>query len=550
MKRLMTVTACILCLFMFSSMATASTVAFWQFDEKAPGQTAETTAGAIIDQTGNHNATSVGIDTQLYAEGAPDYNGGSALNFNPTNENALTVPNDSALQNFFADGTSGTIEAMIRTTSTDWQRLVTKQELGVSGYWYFRVNTDGRLRFETVDTTYPNAGFINRRLTGVAPVNDGEWHHIALVLDSDTTPGQTNMSFYIDYAYDNSSLGSTVGDIANIGDLTIGKRPDGVRFFDGDVDLIKFSDTALDPTEMVNYTEPEPTPFAKHVGLSDPLTEGFALEAHSGYATVAAVTDDLGVEAWKISGAGMARYKAPLDGETLDDMEAEGWTAKMTVRNLLSDDAVDWGVYMEASDRTDTYLLDIGSDASGNPTLYYLVMTSALTKEEISLTGISGDGYHTYEMVCDPENPRMVDVFVDDILQATINGADNTASQAWSRRFLFGSTDGGAQFDANYSLVELIIGPEEPPIPGDANGDGKVDNADAAALAANWQKSGGAKWSEGDFNGDGNVDDVDATILATNWQTSAAGSASVPEPGTIALILSAVAGMLIWRRRR
>ena len=80
-------------------------------------------------------------------------------------------------------------------------------------------------------------------------------------------------------------------------------------------------------------------------------------------------------------------------------------------------------------------------------------------------------------------------------------------------------------------------------IPGDANRDGVVDAADAAALAANWQTTSGATWTDGDFNGDGAVDDVDATILATNWQTGF-NSKSVPEPSMSAPLFALMFGAL------
>ena len=94
-----------------------------------------------------------------------------------------------------------------------------------------------------------------------------------------------------------------------------------------------------------------------------------------------------------------------------------------------------------------------------------------------------------------------------------------------------------------------------PQISGDANNDGKVDGSDVTILAGNWQKgvSDGltATWEEGDFNADGKVDGSDVTILAGNWQYGVeAAAASVPEPGTIVLLISAIASLLIWRRTR
>jgi T5SS/PEP-CTERM-associated repeat protein len=87
-------------------------------------------------------------------------------------------------------------------------------------------------------------------------------------------------------------------------------------------------------------------------------------------------------------------------------------------------------------------------------------------------------------------------------------------------------------------------------LPGDANGDGAVDEADAARLADNWGQSGG--WKQGDFNDDGVVGLPDAAILAANWGygTEQSGEANgVPEPGMLAILLVGVL-MLAVRRCR
>jgi len=89
-----------------------------------------------------------------------------------------------------------------------------------------------------------------------------------------------------------------------------------------------------------------------------------------------------------------------------------------------------------------------------------------------------------------------------------------------------------------------------PPIPGDADRNGTVDAADATILAGHWQMQSGALWDDGDFNNDQKVDDRDATIMAANW--SGGSAAAVPEPGTIALLLSAVGSVFLvfYRQKR
>jgi 3',5'-cyclic AMP phosphodiesterase CpdA len=82
--------------------------------------------------------------------------------------------------------------------------------------------------------------------------------------------------------------------------------------------------------------------------------------------------------------------------------------------------------------------------------------------------------------------------------------------------------------------------------PGDANGDGHVNQTDAAILAAHWGANGG--WPEGDFDGDGVVGAADASILAANWNHGSAEAAS-PEPGVAAILLSGAAGLVLRGRR-
>ena len=86
-----------------------------------------------------------------------------------------------------------------------------------------------------------------------------------------------------------------------------------------------------------------------------------------------------------------------------------------------------------------------------------------------------------------------------------------------------------------------------PGIPGDANGDGRVDETDAAMLADHWGKSG---YYYTDFNDDGVVNAADAAILAANWGKGTTGeSGTAPEPNTILLLLVASVGLLARRGR-
>ncbi len=120
----------------------------------------------------------------------------------------------------------------------------------------------------------------------------------------------------------------------------------------------------------------------------------------------------------------------------------------------------------------------------------------------------------------------------------------DSSGNAYVTGYTLGGLDGNINAGGeDVFLVKISAIPE----PGDANGDGNVNEADATILAGNWQKTIAGGYSVGDFDEDGDVDDLDATIMAANWR--AGTSASVPEPGTITLLLCGLAGLALLRRR-
>ncbi len=109
-------------------------------------------------------------------------------------------------------------------------------------------------------------------------------------------------------------------------------------------------------------------------------------------------------------------------------------------------------------------------------------------------------------------------------------------------------TDTGAIIEGLVEYVSSVI-------PGDANGNGFVDDSDLAILLGNWESDPLviSTWALGNFTegslGDTDVNDADLAVLLGNWTgPPPPAAATVPEPGSGGLL--ALGGFLLARRRR
>ncbi|MEM6749557.1 MAG: dockerin type I domain-containing protein, partial [Planctomycetota bacterium] len=103
--------------------------------------------------------------------------------------------------------------------------------------------------------------------------------------------------------------------------------------------------------------------------------------------------------------------------------------------------------------------------------------------------------------------------------------------------------------DAAVYLDDVVVTPGATPLglPGDADGDARVDLLDFDALAQHFNAVTGLGPARGDFNGDGAVDLLDFDILAQNFGAPGSSPATIPQPTALAGV--GMAGALVARRR-
>ena len=129
-----------------------------------------------------------------------------------------------------------TVEAWLRTTVNGERAVVSKR--GSTGpYWQLTVTDDsgavGTIRANLSD------GTTARQVYGpAARVDDGAWHHVALVVDRDV-----GITIVVD-GVSRSTAGTLAPDAGNAGPLLVGKST-GYGYFQGDLDEVALYPAAL-----------------------------------------------------------------------------------------------------------------------------------------------------------------------------------------------------------------------------------------------------------------------------------------------------------------
>jgi len=212
---------------------------------------------------------------------------------------------------------------------------------------------------------------------------------------------------------------------------------------------------------------------------------------------------------------------------------SEGWTVEARIKIIEQTQGdTAWQVFAAAPGRNSAATLRVDDDGQG-------------WQDGSSLGTVDNtDDFHVFRVVQHPGSTTY-SVWRDGLLIA-----ENILDvYDYSNYFWFGDGSGGWSGSALVDYLRITPGAYVPGdyCPGDANGDNRVDQQDAQRLASNWGQ-GDAIWAMGDFDDDRIVGPKDAAILAAHWGYGSEGTAGVPEPASVGLLLGL--GVVLLRRHR
>jgi sialidase-1 len=222
--------------------------AFWNFEEKIPGQNCTTNVGGLLDISPanftNHLTAQAAF---AYVAGSTNFGGGAALHFDGTGGLQLT---DAASANHFdfSATNSFSIEAVFRVASNyvSVGALVAKDYGSQLPSWWLRL-ASGKIQFIIVD----NNGIESLANCTNFPVNDGNWHHVVAVRDA-TNPANKRQLVYVDSVLVTNIADATTGSLANAQPFNIGRfGANATRNLIGDIDMVRLTPAAFAPSHFL-----------------------------------------------------------------------------------------------------------------------------------------------------------------------------------------------------------------------------------------------------------------------------------------------------------
>ena len=518
-------------------------IAWWRMDDAS-------------DSAGSHNGTAgSGVN---FAQPGGITDPSLAATFDGTSESVILVADAADLN--FGKTTDFSIEAWAKRPSgltNSFTTIVNKGDTNGS-YW---------LRYESDGTVKMNLDYGTTSTTVQSPLayDDGQLHHFVGTADRNGSltlyiDGQAVAETLVELELNGGNVNSSEG-------LSIGQFPGSAYPFSGLMDEVAVYGQTLTAQQIQNH-------YDAAMGTSGNAYDTVVgADSPTGWWRMANAQDETATQNSSVGGGVTFGQTSPISGDTTGaasfdgssegvilvqdsetmnfgtdgDFAVEAWVnmADTGLKAIINEGDTHGGYWMRfESDGTIRFLLDY--DTSSNAVRSADPYTDGQWHHVVGVA----DRDSSLQLYIDGQLVAQEDLLMSDV---SSTGMDLEIGQLTTNHPMNGLLDEVAIYDTVLSAADVLAHYEAgavEPLPGDANGDGIVNDLDAAALADNWQTATEATWAMGDFNNDGAVDDIDATILASNWQTAAA-SQSVPEPSSmIGLLGLCLAGFLASARRK
>ena len=194
-----------------------------------------------------------------------EYVANSALSFTAANEDYVDCGNDAELQM----GTHGiTIEFWLKSSASGTNRIIGNGGSGSSDDGYtVKFIGNGKLRFDFGDGTTSDGKQTN------AIVNDGNWHHCAIVFDPYNMVGEEltpKLWACVDGACNTKLTNTSIGNCDNTNDtFVLGRKSttNSAQSYTGNLDEVRIWNTALTGTVIADWRKKEVND--SHPNISD-----------------------------------------------------------------------------------------------------------------------------------------------------------------------------------------------------------------------------------------------------------------------------------------
>lgn len=206
----------------------------WHLKETSSGASAEfvdSTSNALSGQGGGAS----GVSTQLPSAST---SGKIAASQYFANDDYIELPSEAS---YDFDNASFTVSGWVKSTGNN-QMIVTKNSNGSSGGWLVDISSN-KLRGTIKGTGGASAAV----RSSSSNINDGNWHHFAVVFTTNTSTSASNdVSIYIDGQPNQAASvtrdGSTYASVATV--VNLGRRAGNTAYLWGSLDEVRVSNTS------------------------------------------------------------------------------------------------------------------------------------------------------------------------------------------------------------------------------------------------------------------------------------------------------------------